>query len=114
MFSTCRSGFGPQTMASATSSSVTSDVACSKCCGVGSSWASSPGNCSLAHNLWAVLHAPLPEEAHDLYGLFEHLQAHVGGRPAVPEDVLVEVLAGADAKGEASPQHDRRGRRGLG
>src|SRR5215218_673783 len=50
-----RWGSGPQTTASATISSVTSDVACSKCCGVGSSWASSPGNCSLAHSRWAVL-----------------------------------------------------------
>jgi hypothetical protein len=62
----------------------------------------------------ATLYRPIPIEAHDLYGLFEHLQAHVGGGPPVSEDVLVEVLTGADAEGEASPQHHRRRRRGLG
>ena len=52
----------------------------------------------------AVL-AALPQRPHDLDGLLEHLQAHVGRRPAVAEDVLVERLAAADAEGEAALEH---------
>src|SRR3712207_6995970 len=49
--------FRSQGMASPTISSVTSDEACSKCRGLGSSWASSPGSSSLGHNRCAVLRA---------------------------------------------------------
>jgi hypothetical protein len=47
--------------------------------------------------------ASLLQEAHEVYGLLEHLQAHVGQRPWVSEDVLVQGLAGAHAQGETSP-----------
>ena len=46
--------------------------------------------------------AALPEQADDLDRLLEHLEALVGQRPAVAEDVLVEVLAAADAEEEAA------------
>ena len=39
---------------------------------------------------------------------------HVGGRPAPAHDVLVEVLPGADAEGEAAVGQQREGRRLLG
>ena len=35
-----------------------------------------------------------------LDGLLEHLQADISGRPSLPEDVLVEVLARADPEEE--------------
>ena len=57
--------------------------------------------------------AALPERAHDLDRLLEHLEPHVGRRPGVAEDVLVERLAGADAEPEAAVEQDRRRRRGL-
>jgi hypothetical protein len=40
--------------------------------------------------------AALPEPAHDLDRLLEHLQAHVCRRPGIAEDVLVQSLAGSD------------------
>ena len=46
----------------------------------------------------------LPQLAHDLDGLLEHLQPYVGLRPRVAEDVLVERLAGADAEHEPAVQ----------
>src|SRR5919112_1210327 len=58
--------------------------------------------------------AALPELAHDLHGLFEHLQAGVDPGPAVAEDVLVEVLAAADPEPEAALQGQGGGGRGLG
>ena len=56
----------------------------------------------------------LPEHAHHLDGLLEHGEAHVGRRPAMPEHVLVEVLAAADAEAEPALEQDRRRRRRLG
>ena len=56
----------------------------------------------------------LPEPAHDLDRLLEHLQPHVGLRPAVAEDVLVERLAAADAEREAALEQDGRRRGRLG
>jgi hypothetical protein len=35
---------------------------------------------------------PFQEEAHHVYGFLKHFQPHVGRRPAVSEDVLVEIL----------------------
>ncbi len=58
--------------------------------------------------------ATLPEKAHHLDGFLQHLQAHVGRGPAVAQDVLVQVLAGADAEVKASFEHHGGGRRGLG
>jgi hypothetical protein len=58
--------------------------------------------------------AALPQVAHDLDGLLEHLQAHVGLGPVRAEDVLVERLARADAEVEAAAEHDCARRRGLG
>src|SRR3954454_113547 len=49
--------------------------------------------------------AALPEQSDDLDGLLEHLEAHVGLRPAVAEDVLVQRLAAADAELEATLVH---------
>ena len=175
---------------------LTSSHACSKCDGVGRTWASSPGSASLGHSRCAVLRASssssmkqtfvpactgplppseryssiaslsgdvvqkpspmraasciafgpkpetstgggssgqvvdarvldgvvaavvavlaaLPQRAHDLDRLLEHLQAHVGLGPVVAEDVLVERLAAADAEVEAPPVQDRAGRGGL-
>src|SRR5215213_2617627 len=193
MDSRCFSESGPHGTASAIISSVTSEDACSKCLGVGSSWASSPGSCSLGQSRCAVLRAAassslqqtfvpawtsllpqpdslrsesisapygssrrrcdpraawtwgrnrrqdvrrlvgqgidarllhgevlavvapgaaLPQETHDLDGLLEHLQPHVGPRPAAPEYVLVQVLACPDAQREASIEHHLRGRLG--
>ena len=56
----------------------------------------------------------LPQLAHHLDGLLEHLQPDVLARPAVAEDVLVERLAGADAQGEPAVELHGGGRRGLG
>ena len=58
-----------------------------------------------------ALVAALPEQSDNFDRLFEHLEPHVPGRPAVAEDVLVQVLARADAEEEA-PRHHGRGRRG--
>ena len=55
--------------------------------------------------------AALPELAHHLHRLAEHLATDEGRRPPVSEHVLVEVLPGADAEEEPSRQH-RRARRG--
>ena len=52
-----------------------------------------------------VLVAALPEQADDLDGLFEHVLALVRCRPAGPDHVLVEVLAGAHAEEEATRHH---------
>ena len=46
-------------------------------------------------------------------GLLEHLPADLRARPAVPEDVLVQRLAGADAEEEPAVEQQRRGRGGL-
>jgi len=51
-----------------------------------------------------------PELAHHVDGLLEHLEPHVAAGPLVAEDVLVEVLARADAEEEPARHH--RGRRG--
>jgi hypothetical protein len=62
-----------------------------------------------------ALLAALPEQADDdLDGLLEHLQAQVGLRPAVAEDMHVERLARADAEREAALVHDAAGRGRLG
>ena len=53
----------------------------------------------------------LPELAHDLDRLLEHRDALVGRGPADAGDVLVQVLAGADAEEEAAGPHHRRARR---
>jgi hypothetical protein len=54
-----------------------------------------------------------PESAHDLERLLEHLQPHVGLRPVIAEDVLVQSLSGADPEGEAAVEQDLRGSGGL-
>ena len=51
-----------------------------------------------------------PQQPDDLDCLLEHLEPHVRRRPTRADDVLVEVLAGADAEKEASGH--QRGRRG--
>ena len=61
-----------------------------------------------------ALDAALPEEPDHRDGLLQHLEPLVPRRPAVAEDVLVQVLAGADAEEEAARHHRRRGRRRLG
>jgi len=60
-----------------------------------------------------ALKVALPELADDRDGLLEHLQAHVGLRPAIAEDVLVERLAAADAEPEPAGHERRRRRRGV-
>ena len=62
----------------------------------------------MAHDL-----AP-PELADDLDGLLEHLGPDVPFRPALPEDVLVEVLAGPDAEEEPTGHQCRGGRGSVG
>jgi hypothetical protein len=57
--------------------------------------------------------AALPEQPDHVDGLLEHLQVHVGLRPAVAEDVLVLGLAAADAELEAAVVRHAAGRRGL-
>jgi hypothetical protein len=55
----------------------------------------------------------MPQQADDLDRLLEHLDPLVGRGPARAGDVLVEVLARADA-GEEAARHERLGgRRGL-
>ena len=54
-----------------------------------------------------------PQLPHHLDRLLEHLQPHVGARPGVAEDVLVERLAGADAEDEPPLVQHGAGRRGL-
>jgi hypothetical protein len=54
-----------------------------------------------------------PQPADDLDRLLEHLQAHVGRRPGVAEDVLVQRLPRADAELEAPAEHHGRRRRRL-
>jgi predicted kinase len=49
----------------------------------------------------------LPERADHLHRLLEHLEAFVGLRPAVAEDVLVERLAAAQAERDAPFQQHR-------
>src|SRR5918992_2914610 len=61
-----------------------------------------------------ALVAALPEEMNHLDRLLEHLEPHLPFGPAVPEDVLVQVLARADAEEKASGQHGGRRRRSLG
>jgi hypothetical protein len=58
--------------------------------------------------------AALPQRAHDLDGLLEHLEAHVDLGPAVAEDVLVERLAAAHAEVEAPLEQNGARGRGLG
>src|SRR5919204_4427207 len=61
-----------------------------------------------------ALVAALPEEAHDLDRLLEHLQPRLRPRPARARDVLVQLLAGADAEEEAAVHHGRARRGRLG
>lgn len=61
-----------------------------------------------------ALRAAFPEEPHHLDRLFEHLQAHVGRGPAVAQDMLVQVLAGADAEVKPAFEHHGGGGSGLG
>src|SRR5215208_5982918 len=56
----------------------------------------------------------LPKQPYHLNRLFHHLKPHVGRGPVVPEYVLVEVLAAAEPKPEATLHHRCRSRRGLG
>src|SRR2546423_34267 len=139
-FSIIGSGSGPQTTLSATWSSVTPWASCSKCFGFGSSWLAAPrtaaggplgaprsrsGNDDLGQRVGQVvdpgvldrvvapmvaLHPAFPQPADDLDRLLEHLRSDVVLGPAVAEDVLVEVLAGADAQEEAT-RHQRSDRR---
>ena len=44
----------------------------------------------------------LPEHTNDLNGFSKSLLAHLDFGPALAEDVLVEVFAGADSKKEAA------------
>jgi hypothetical protein len=57
-----------------------------------------------------TLLAALPQQADHFDRFLEHLQAHGPFRPRIAVDVLVQVLAGADAEEEA-PGHQRRRRR---
>ena len=57
--------------------------------------------------------ATAEQRAHQVDRLFEHLATDLERWPAPPDDVLVQVLAGADAEEEAPVEHDVRGRRGL-
>jgi hypothetical protein len=56
----------------------------------------------------------LPQRAHHLDRLAQHLEPHVRLRPVVAEDVLVERLAAADPEVEAPAGHDGARRRRLG
>ena len=58
--------------------------------------------------------AALPEQAQHLDRLLEHLQPLLRAGPHGAGDVLVQLLAGADAQEEAALQHHLRGCRGLG
>lgn len=60
-----------------------------------------------------VVDPALPEQADNLHGFLEHLEALVGLWPAVAKDVLVERLAAADSQAEASVEEDRGCRGGL-
>src|SRR3954467_1055783 len=53
--------------------------------------------------------AALPEQPDHLDGLLEHLEAYVGLRPGVAEDVLVQRLTAAEAELEATFVHDAAG-----
>ena len=55
---------------------------------------------------------PSPELADEADRLVELLESHVGRRPAIAEDRLVQRLAAADAEPEAAGQQ-RRGCRGC-
>ena len=55
-----------------------------------------------------------PKFPHHIDCFREHLAANVGWRPALPEDVLVEILTGADAEKEAALEQGRSRRRRLG
>jgi hypothetical protein len=55
----------------------------------------------------------LPQPAHDLDRLDEHLGTVVIDRPVIAEDVLVEVLAGPDAEEESAVEEVGGRRRGL-
>jgi len=57
---------------------------------------------------------PAPQQADDFDGFLQHLQPHVCRRPMVAKDVLIQVLAGADAQLEAAVQEQRRRGGGLG
>jgi hypothetical protein len=61
-----------------------------------------------------TLVAAFPEQPDDGDGLLEALLPYLGLRPAGSEDVLVEVLARADAEKEAPFHHRRRGGGGVG
>jgi hypothetical protein len=55
-----------------------------------------------------TLVAALPEKTDDLDSLFEAGLTHFGFRPALPDDVLVEIFTGPDAQKE-STGHERGG-----
>ena len=57
--------------------------------------------------------AAVPQCAHDLDGLFEHLQPHTHIGPARTDDVLVERLARADSQRELATSKDGARRRSL-
>ena len=57
--------------------------------------------------------AARPQGPDDLDGLLEHLVAQSGNRPASPDDVLVEVLARAEAEAEPPVGQQLHGRRLL-
>ena len=58
--------------------------------------------------------AALPEQPDHLHRLGQALLADIGLRPVVAEDVLVQVLAAADAEEEPALEHGRGGGRRLG
>src|SRR2546423_506828 len=95
--STCCSGSGPQMISSATASSVTSSATDSKCLGSASSHAS-PLPIAEIGQIWCAVRRALLSAG--------------GPRPAPADDVLIEVLAGADTEKEAALHH--RGGRGRG
>ena len=58
--------------------------------------------------------AAAPELPHYVNCFLEHLAANICRRPALPDDVLVEILTGADAEKEAALEQARSRRRRLG
>ena len=62
--STCSATSGPKAPFSANFSRVTSSAACSKCCGLGSTWLSSPGTPALGHSAYAASMASSREGPH--------------------------------------------------
>src|SRR5262249_43934515 len=58
-------------------------------------------------------HSAAPPLAYGIDRFGEHGVAHVGGRPRLARHVLVELLAGAEAEGEAAAAQQRDRRRSL-